>query len=119
MLSAMSAGRITVHGMIPEIFLPGPARPRTAPARIFPAWHIEIAIAPIHPFADRRERTVLRPKFLAGRLRLRRMPRQIQTLVMLGSFERRQAGGDGVVGPGFDLHVVGRVGVDQVDSGAV
>ena len=30
----MSPGRITVQGMIPEIFLPGPARPSTAPARM-------------------------------------------------------------------------------------
>ncbi len=30
----MSPGRITVQGMMPEIFLPGPARPSTAPARI-------------------------------------------------------------------------------------
>ena len=30
----MSSGRITVQGMTPAIFLPGPARPRTAPARM-------------------------------------------------------------------------------------
>ncbi|GIW55544.1 MAG: hypothetical protein KatS3mg082_1948 [Nitrospiraceae bacterium] len=30
----MSPGRMTVQGMMPEIFLPGPARPRTAPARM-------------------------------------------------------------------------------------
>ncbi|GIX04614.1 MAG: hypothetical protein KatS3mg114_0483 [Planctomycetaceae bacterium] len=30
----MSPGRITVQGMMPEIFLPGPARPRIAPARM-------------------------------------------------------------------------------------
>ena len=30
----MSSGRMTVQGMMPEIFFPGPARPRIAPARI-------------------------------------------------------------------------------------
>jgi len=30
----MSPGRITVQGMMPEIFFPGPASPRTAPARM-------------------------------------------------------------------------------------
>ena len=30
--SAMSPGRMTVHGMMPEIFFPGPARPRMSPA---------------------------------------------------------------------------------------
>ena len=30
----MSPGRITVQGMTPAIFLPGPARPSTAPARM-------------------------------------------------------------------------------------
>jgi len=34
MLSATSPGAMTVHGMMPLIFLPGPARPSTAPARI-------------------------------------------------------------------------------------
>ena len=29
----MSSGRMTVQGMMPDIFLPGPANPRTAPAR--------------------------------------------------------------------------------------
>jgi hypothetical protein len=30
----MSPGRMTVQGMMPEIFLPGPASPSTAPARM-------------------------------------------------------------------------------------
>ncbi len=30
----MSSGRMTVQGMMPAIFLPGPARPSTAPARM-------------------------------------------------------------------------------------
>ena len=30
----MSSGRITVQGMTPAIFLPGPARPSTAPAKM-------------------------------------------------------------------------------------
>ena len=30
----MSPGRMTVQGMTPAIFLPGPARPSTAPARM-------------------------------------------------------------------------------------
>lgn len=34
MLSAMSPGRITVHGMMTEVFLPDPASPSTAPARM-------------------------------------------------------------------------------------
>ena len=32
MMSAISPGRIMVQGMIPEIFCPGPARPRMSPA---------------------------------------------------------------------------------------
>ena len=31
--SAMSPGRMTVQGITPAIFFPGPARPRTSPAR--------------------------------------------------------------------------------------
>ena len=45
------------------------------------------------------------------------MPRQVQLLVMVVG-ERTVAGGDGVVAPRLDLHVVRRVGVHQLDRGA-
>ena len=38
---------------------------------------------------------------------------------MRGARERAEAGGDGVVAARLDLDVVGRIGVDQMDGGAV
>jgi hypothetical protein len=40
-------------------------------------------------------------------------------LLVVCRLERGQAGSDGVVRPRLDLHVVRRVGVDQVDAGAI
>ena len=48
------------------------------------------------------------------RLRLLRVPGQVELLVMVVG-ERTVAGGDGVVAARLDLHVVRRIGVDQVD----
>ena len=46
------------------------------------------------------------------------MPRASEaSTALLAAGERREPGGDRVVGPRLDLHVVGRVGVDQVDRG--
>ena len=38
---------------------------------------------------------------------------------MRGSGERAQAGGDGIVAARLDLHVIGRVGVDQMNRRAI
>ena len=53
--------------------------------------------------------------FLLRRLRLPRVPRQVEPLVVRAG-EGTQPRGDGVVRARLDLHVVGRVGVDQVDG---
>ena len=49
------------------------------------------------------------------------MPRQVQLLMMMvGRLEvtkRRQPGGDGIVAPRLDLHVVGGIGIHQLDRG--
>ena len=46
------------------------------------------------------------------------MPVDVELLMMPGTLERTQPGGDGVVAPRLDTDVVGRVCVDQVDLGA-
>ena len=47
------------------------------------------------------------------------MAGRVEGLVMRRALERRQARGNGVVAARLDLHVVRRIGVDQVDRSAV
>jgi hypothetical protein len=48
-----------------------------------------------------------------------RMPGYVQALVMGRALETRQTGGDGVVAPRLDFHVVRWIGVHEMDCGAV
>ena len=64
------------------------------------------------------ERSVLRAHLARRGLGLARVACEVERLVvaLLGRGERREPRADRVVAPGFDLHVVGRVGVEQVDA---
>src|SRR5262249_6423147 len=83
---------------------PGPLQPSPNSSREIPA---------------KAQETVFGAQLLAGRLCFLRVPGEIHALVVLGSREGAQAGGDGVVAPRLDLDVVGWVRVDQVRGGAV
>src|SRR2546422_9992436 len=64
------------------------------------------------------KRPVLRPEAPCGGLRLLRVPGEIKLLVVR-LLKRAIPGGNGVIGAGLDADVVGRVGVDQVNRGAL
>src|SRR5262249_36208700 len=60
------------------------------------------------------EGAILRPHLLGGAFRLRRSPVHVKTLMVVQARERRDAGGDGVVGARLHPDVMWWIRVDQV-----
>jgi hypothetical protein len=107
---------------IPEVRVPGPAHEDVS--RQQHAGHVaEPGVEQLMEVAIGEEvvgeRPVLGPEFLRGRLRLVREALDIELLVVRRAGEGAEAGGNSVVRPRLDIHSIRRIGVDQVNRGAV
>src|SRR5207245_6314767 len=60
------------------------------------------------------QRSIFGPQLSIGGACLLGMPGQVERLVVLGSLERTQPGGDGIVRSGFNLYAVWRVAGREV-----